>query len=149
MPPKQVPRAVAAAIEHVGLGGRARSKLRTLSGGLLRRVGIAQAIVNEPELLLLDEPTAGLDPEQRVSFRALLRDFGQRSTVIVSTHLVEDVAAACTEVALMDAGKIVFQDTPDALTARGEGTGAAGDAPLERGYSAVLAAARSATAAAR
>jgi len=142
MPPKQVPRAVAAAIEHVGLGDRARSKLRTLSGGMLRRVGIAQAIVIEPELLLLDEPTAGLDPEQRVSFRALLRDFGQRSTVIVSTHLVEDVAAACSEVMLMDAGRIVFHGTPGELIARGEGH-AVGDAPLERGYSAVLAAARS------
>ena len=141
MPPAQVPRAVAAAIEQVGLGDKARAKLRTLSGGMLRRVGIAQAIVNEPELLLLDEPTAGLDPEQRVAFRALLRDLGQRATVIVSTHLVEDVGAACTEVALMDTGRIVFHGTPDELTARGEGSGAAGDAPLERGYSAVLAAA--------
>jgi ABC-2 type transport system ATP-binding protein len=142
MPPRQVPRAVAAAVEHVGLGDKARAKLRTLSGGMLRRVGIAQAIVNEPELLLLDEPTAGLDPEQRVSFRALLREFGERSTVIVSTHLVEDVAAACTEVMLMDAGRIVFHGTPAELIARGEGHGV-GDAPLERGYSAVLAAARS------
>ena len=148
MPPGQVPRAVAAAVEQVSLGDKARAKLRTLSGGMLRRVGIAQAIVNGPELLLLDEPTAGLDPEQRVAFRGLLRDLGQRATVIVSTHLVEDVGAACTEVALMDAGKIVFQGTPDELIARGEGTGAAGDAPLERGYSAVLAAARSTTAAA-
>jgi ABC-type multidrug transport system ATPase subunit len=147
MPPRQVPRAVAAAIEQVGLGDRARAKLRTLSGGMLRRAGIAQAIVNEPELLLLDEPTAGLDPEQRVGFRALLREFGQRSTVIVSTHLVEDVGAACSDVALMDRGKIVFHGTPGELTARGEGSGAAGDAPLERGYSAVLAAARSVTAA--
>ena len=146
MPPGQVPRAVATAIEHVGLGDRARAKLRTLSGGMLRRAGIAQAIVNGPELLLLDEPTAGLDPEQRVAFRALLRDLGQRATVIVSTHLVEDVGAACTEVALMDAGKIVFHDTPAELTGRGEGSGAAGDAPLERGYSAVLAAARPGTA---
>ena len=108
MPPGRVPRAVATAIEQVDLGDRARAKLRTLSGGMLRRAGIAQAIVNEPELLLLDEPTAGLDPEQRVAFRALLRDFGERATVVVSTHLVEDVGAACTEVALMDAGKIVF-----------------------------------------
>jgi ABC-type multidrug transport system ATPase subunit len=110
---------------------------------MLRRVGIAQAIVNDPELLLLDEPTAGLDPEQRMAFRALLRDLGQGATVIVSTHLVEDVGAACTEVALMDEGKIVFHGTPGELTVRGEGTAAAGDAPLERGYSAVLAQARS------
>jgi ABC-2 type transport system ATP-binding protein len=147
MPPRSVPRAVAAAIEHVGLADRARAKLRTLSGGMLRRAGIAQAIVNEPELLLLDEPTAGLDPEQRVAFRSLLRGAGQRATVIVSTHLVEDVGAACTEVALMDQGRIVFHGTPGELTARGEGSGAAGDAPLERGYSAVLAAARSVPAA--
>jgi len=145
MPPGRVPAAVAAAVERTGLGDKARAKLRTLSGGMLRRAGIAQAIVNEPELLLLDEPTAGLDPEQRVAFRALLRDLGQRATVIVSTHLVEDVGAACTQVALMDQGKILFYGTPAELTARADGTDAAGDAPLERGYSAVLAAARTGT----
>jgi ABC-type multidrug transport system ATPase subunit len=143
MPAGRVPGAVATAVERVDLGDKARAKLRALSGGMLRRVGIAQAIVNQPELLLLDEPTAGLDPEQRVAFRALLRDLGQRATVIVSTHLVEDVGAACTQVALMDQGRIVFHGTPDELTARAEGTAAAGDAPLERGYSAVLAKARS------
>jgi len=142
MPPAQVPGAVAMAIERVSLGNKARATLRTLSGGMLRRVGIAQAIVNEPQLLLLDEPTAGLDPEQRMQFRELLRGLGQRTTVMVSTHLVEDVGAACTEVALMDQGKIVFHGTPDELTVRGEGYGI-GDAPLERGYSAVLARARS------
>ena len=142
MPPHLVPKAVAAAVETVDLGPKAKAKLRTLSGGMLRRVGIAQAIVNEPELLLFDEPTAGLDPEQRVAFRALMRDLGQTSTVVVSTHLVEDVGAACSEVALMSEGKIVFRGTPAELTARGEGHGI-GDAPLERGYSAILAAARS------
>ena len=147
LPPTRVHLAVAAAVEQVGLGDKAKAKLRTLSGGMLRRVGIAQAIVNQPELLLLDEPTAGLDPEQRVAFRALLRELGRRATVIVSTHLVEDVGAACTQVALMDQGKLVFHGTPGELTARAEGTAAAGDAPLERGYSAVLTAARSITAA--
>ncbi len=142
IPAARVPAAVATAVERVDLGGKAKAKLRTLSGGMLRRVGIAQAIVNEPELLLLDEPTAGLDPEQRVHFRALLRDLGQRATVVVSTHLVEDVGAACSEVTLMDQGKIVFHGTPAELTARGTEQGT-GDAPLERGYTAVLAAARS------
>jgi ABC-2 type transport system ATP-binding protein len=137
VPAARVPAAVASAVERVELGGNAKARLRTLSGGMLRRVGIAQAIVNEPELLLLDEPTAGLDPEQRVSFRALLRDLGERATVVVSTHLVEDVGAACGQVALMDQGKLVFRGTPDDLIARGEGAGI-GDAPLERGYSAVL-----------
>jgi ABC-2 type transport system ATP-binding protein len=147
MAPGRVPAAVAAAVQRTGLGGKARARLRTLSGGMLRRVGIAQAIVNEPDLLLLDEPTAGLDPEQRVAFRALLRDLGQRASVIVSTHLVEDVGAACSRVALMNQGTIVFCGTPAELAARAAGTGAAGDAPLERGYSAVLAAARAGTAA--
>ncbi len=142
VPPARMRTAVSAAIERVELGDQAKARLRTLSGGMLRRVGIAQAIVNEPDLLLLDEPTAGLDPEQRVAFRALLRDLGQHATVVVSTHLVEDVGAACARVALMDRGTIVYTGTPAELTARGVGH-SSGDAPLERGYSAVLAAARS------
>jgi ABC-2 type transport system ATP-binding protein len=142
MPSSAVPKAVAVAVERVDLGAKAKAKLRTLSGGMLRRVGIAQAIVNDPDLLLLDEPTAGLDPEQRVQFRALLRSLGETATVVVSTHLVEDVGAACSEVALMSGGKMVFRGTPDDLTVRGAGHGV-GDAPLERGYSAVLSAARS------
>jgi len=144
MPHDRVRPAVARAIERVELGDRARAKLKTLSGGMLRRVGIAQAIVNEPDLLLLDEPTAGLDPEQRVTFRRLLREVGTRGTVIVSTHLVEDVGAACGQVALMQGGRIVFQGTPGQLMDRGDADNdVAGDSPLERGYSAVLVGARS------
>jgi ABC-2 type transport system ATP-binding protein len=137
MPQEGVRPAVARAIQRVGLEERAKSKMKTLSGGMIRRVGIAQAIVNEPDLLLLDEPTSGLDPEQRVAFRALIREFGAKGTVVVSTHLVEDVGTACTEVALMDAGKIVFHGTPEELTRRGEGHNV-GDSPLERGYVSVL-----------
>ena len=147
MPAARVQAAVAAAVDRVELGGQAKARLRTLSGGMLRRGGIAQAIVNEPELLLLDEPTAGLDPQQRMVFRDLLRELGQRATVVVSTHLVEDVSAACAQVALMDQGKIVFHGTPADLVARGEHDAAKdraiGDSPLERGYSAVLAGGRS------
>jgi ABC-2 type transport system ATP-binding protein len=142
MPPNSVRPAVVRAIERVGLADRARSKLKTLSGGMLRRVGIAQAIVNEPDLLLLDEPTAGLDPEQRVLFRTLLREIGERGVVIVSTHLVEDVAAACAEVALMERGRIVFRGTPATLTEMGTTGEGAGDSALERGYMQVLAGAR-------
>jgi ABC-type multidrug transport system ATPase subunit len=140
VPTSDLRRAVMHAIERVDLADRAGAKLRSLSGGMLRRVGIAQAIVNEPRLLLLDEPTAGLDPEQRVRFRALLREFGETSTVIVSTHLIEDVAAACSEVALLDKGRVVFRGTPDDLSRLGDG--GAGDSPLERGYTRVLAEAR-------
>jgi ABC-2 type transport system ATP-binding protein len=141
VPPKTVRQAVATAIDRVGLADRKKHRLRTLSGGMLRRACIAQAIVNEPELLLLDEPTAGLDPEQRVAFRALLRDLGERATVVVSTHLVEDVGAACAQVALMDRGKIVFHGTPGELVAKANGQ-TAGDTPLERGYTAALERAR-------
>ena len=140
MPPERVPTAVATAMERTGLGDKARAKLRTLSGGMLRRAGIAQAIVNEPELLLLDEPTAGLDPQQRVAFRALLRDLGQRATVVVSTHLVEDVGAACSQVALMNQGKIVFCGTPEELTARADAPVPPAQDVLERGSLVVLAA---------
>ncbi len=147
MPPGQVRSAVARAIERVGLEDRAKSRMKSLSGGMLRRVGIAQAIVNEPELLLLDEPTVGLDPEQRVRFRGLLREMSERSTVFVSTHLVEDVAAACNEVALMEAGRIVFHGTPvdlSALGTTGDLNDATGDSAIERGYGAAIAAGRAA-----
>jgi ABC-2 type transport system ATP-binding protein len=140
--PRRRHRRVDAVLQLAGLEEVADRPAGGYSGGMRRRLGLAQALLNDPAVLLLDEPTAGLDPEQRVAFRALLRDLGERATVIVSTHLVEDVGAACSEVALMDAGQIVFRGTPDELTVRGQDHGV-GDAPLERGYSAVLAAARS------
>ncbi len=142
VPPREVRPAVARALAGVGLEDRARAKLKTLSGGMLRRVGIAQAIVNEPALLLLDEPTVGLDLEQRVAFRSLLREMGERSTVFVSTHLVEDIAAACTEVGLMESGRIVFRGSPVDLTALGAAGTSAGDSALERGYGAAIVGAR-------
>jgi ABC-2 type transport system ATP-binding protein len=142
MPSAGTPAAVERAVDRVGLRDRIDAKIRTLSGGMVRRVGIAQAIVNDPDVLLFDEPTAGLDPEQRVEFRALLRELGTAATVIVATHLVEDVAAACTGVTLMEKGQIAYQGTPQALAAidgdavDGEGAGeeTAGDNPIERGY---------------
>ena len=130
-----------AALESVDLGGAAGRKLKTLSGGTLRRAGIAQAIVNGPRLLVLDEPTAGLDPEQRAGFRELLRRHGREGTVVVATHLVEDVAAACTQVGVMYDGRLVFLGTPDELVAQGAGQ-PQGDSPIERGYISVLQRAR-------
>jgi ABC-2 type transport system ATP-binding protein len=137
MPKSAVPGATQRAIERVGLADKADARMKTLSGGMLRRAGIAQAVVNDPAVLLLDEPTVGLDPEQRLDFRELLRDLGADSCVLVSTHLVEDVMAACTDVVMMSAGTIVYQGTPADLTAQG-GDGDPGDSPAERGYSALL-----------
>ncbi|MDG6105865.1 ATP-binding cassette domain-containing protein [Dactylosporangium aurantiacum] len=153
MPARAVPDAVQRAIDRVELTGRAGSRLRSLSGGMLRRVGIAQAIVSDPALLLLDEPTAGLDPEQRMGVRALLRDLGRDSCVVVATHLVDDVAAACTGVVLLDGGRLVLQGAPGDLEAAagaddgggGDGGGGArggdgggGGSTAERGYAALL-----------
>jgi ABC-2 type transport system ATP-binding protein len=138
MDSSQVVGATQRAIDRVGLTGRADDRMKTLSGGMLRRAGIAQAIVNDPDILLLDEPTVGLDPAQRLDFRGLLRNLGERACVLVSTHLVEDVAAVCTHVVLMDEGRLVFRGTPGDLVAAG-GTGDLGDSPIERGYSALLA----------
>jgi ABC-type multidrug transport system ATPase subunit len=137
MPKADVPGAVQRAIERVDLADRAGDRMKTLSGGMLRRAGIAQAIVNDPQILLLDEPTVGLDPEQRLHFRALLRELGADTCVLVSTHLVEDVVAACTDVVMIDAGRLVFQGVPTDLETAG-GAGGVGDSPAERGYSALL-----------
>ncbi|QTR06005.1 ABC transporter ATP-binding protein [Saccharothrix algeriensis] len=145
VPARDVPGAAQRAVERVGLAERADDRMKTLSGGMLRRAGIAQAVVNDPDLLLLDEPTVGLDPTQRLEFRTLLRALGEESCVLVSTHLIEDVSAACTAVVLVDAGRLVFEGTPEEVAARG-GTGDVGDSPLERGYSALLAAHRERTA---
>ncbi|MFJ7625425.1 ABC transporter ATP-binding protein [Streptomyces sp. NPDC097595] len=136
----RVAAAVERAVDRVGLADRIDSRMKTLSGGMLRRVGIAQAIVNEPELLLLDEPTAGLDPEQRVEFRALMRDLGENATVILSTHLVEDVVAACEDVTLIEAGRVAYRGTTDELAALGEDeeTDALHGSPIERGYTTAL-----------
>ncbi len=137
VPKAAVPGAVQRAVERVGLADRADHRMRTLSGGMVRRAGIAQAIVNDPAVLLLDEPTAGLDPAQRLRFRELLQELGHDTCVLVSTHLVEDVAAACSDVVLFAEGRLVFQGTPDDLAAAG-GSEHPGDSPLERGYSALL-----------
>lgn len=138
VPKADIPGAVQRAIERVGLADRANDRMKTLSGGMVRRAGIAQAIVNDPQILLLDEPTAGLDPAQRMQFRELLHELRGDTCVVVSTHLVEDVAAACSEVVLFDEGRLVFQGTPDELADAGSASDV-GASPAERGYSALLA----------
>ncbi|HEX7308012.1 ABC transporter ATP-binding protein [Lentzea sp.] len=139
MPAKDIPDAVHRALDRVGLTDRAEDRMKSLSGGMVRRVGIAQAIVNDPEVLLLDEPTVGLDPAQRLRFRELVAELGQRSCVLISTHLVEDVAAACTDVVLVSEGTLVFQGTPADLVGAGT-SDHVGDSPIERGYSALISA---------
>jgi ABC-2 type transport system ATP-binding protein len=142
MPDATMRDSVQEAVALVGLGEQRSARLKTLSGGMIRRVGIAQAIVNRPQLLLLDEPTVGLDPHQRIEFRALIRALGETGTVVVSTHLVEDVAVSCREVAVLYQGRLVYTGSPADLEARGRIptlTPPIGDTPLERGYSVVLA----------
>ncbi|MET9224226.1 ABC transporter ATP-binding protein [Lentzea sp. NPDC003310] len=139
MPAREIPGAVHDALDRVGLADRANDRMKSLSGGMVRRVGIAQAIVNRPEILLLDEPTVGLDPAQRLRFRELVVELGRDACVLISTHLVEDVAAACTDVVLVNEGSLVFQGTPADLSTAGTDAHV-GDSPIERGYSALISA---------
>ncbi len=96
----------------VRLGDVSNKKLRTFSGGMLRRVGIAQALLGNPELIIVDEPTAGLDPEERVNFRNLLFELGQDRIVILSTHIVKDIEETCSTMALLLDGRIRFHGSP-------------------------------------
>ncbi len=95
-------------LELVDLTEVATKKVRRLSGGMRRRLGVAQALLGAPELLVLDEPTAGLDPEQRATLRTILSGLGQRATVLLSTHQTEDIAALCDRVIVLDGGRVVF-----------------------------------------
>ncbi|MGH2630644.1 MAG: ABC transporter ATP-binding protein [Actinomycetota bacterium] len=105
----------------VGLEGIADRKIKALSGGMRRRVALAQSLLGDPDLLVLDEPTAGLDPEQRLRFRELVSDRTADRTVILSTHQTEDVAALCHRVVVMLDGQVLFEGTPRELTHVAEG----------------------------
>jgi len=96
-------------LEMVTLSSVAQRKLKTFSGGMKRRVGIAQALLNNPKLLIVDEPTAGLDPEERIRFRNLLVSLAGNRTVLLSTHIVEDIAQTCRNLAVMKSGQVIFQ----------------------------------------
>ena len=98
-------------LETVSLAKVANRKLKTYSGGMKRRIGIAQALLNDPALLIVDEPTAGLDPEERIRFRNLLSDLGGNRTVLLSTHIVEDIAQTCQKLAMLKSGQVIFQGT--------------------------------------
>ncbi len=103
-------------IDVVELMPKAHKKIRTLSGGMRRRVALAQALIGDPELLILDEPTAGLDPEQRLRFRDMISQLAESRTVVLSSHQTDDIAALCTTVLVMDRGRVLFRGTPRQLT---------------------------------
>lgn len=108
-------------LEMVGLSQAADRKLKGFSGGMKRRVGIAQALVNDPRILIVDEPTAGLDPEERIRFRNLLVDLATNRVVLLSTHIVEDIGQTCRDMAVLAKGQILFRGSPVDLMRAAEG----------------------------
>ena len=100
---------------QVGLSEKRKSKMRTLSGGMIRRVGIAQAMLNNPRILVLDEPTAGLDPNERIRFRNLISELSEDRLVLLSTHIVSDVEYIANEIILMKEGKFFYTGTSEQI----------------------------------
>ena len=112
---KQPKAAIREVLHAVNLEERANSPIRTLSGGQRQRVGIAQALLGDPPFLIFDEPTVGLDPEERIHFRNLFSRAAQDRLVLLSTHIIEDVQSVCDRLVVMDHGQILFTGTPEAL----------------------------------
>ncbi len=112
---------VARVLAATGLDRRAGTRIRALSGGMRQRLGIAQALLGQPELLILDEPTAGLDPEQRLRFRELLSDLPGDPVIVLSTHQADDIAAICPQVIVLLQGQVRFAGTPAGLAATAAG----------------------------
>lgn len=108
-------------LDRVGLSGERKKKLSAFSGGMIQRIGIAQALLNDPKVLILDEPTAGLDPQERIRFRSLIAGFARDRLILLSTHIVSDVEHIATQVLLMKNGKILAQETIEELCLRFSG----------------------------
>ena len=119
--PEQRRAEVRRVLEQVDLADRSTKRIRALSGGQRRRVGLAQALLGSPDLLVLDEPTNGLDPEQRVSLRTVLAEVGRRATVLIATHQTEDVAALCERVVVLDGGAVRFDGPVRELVGTADG----------------------------
>lgn len=102
-------------LETVGLVEVAKKKISTYSGGMKQRIGIAQALLNDPKIIILDEPTAGLDPKERVRFRKLIQEWGKDSIVLLSTHIVSDIEHIADYVLLMKAGQLIYQGSAEEI----------------------------------
>jgi ABC-2 type transport system ATP-binding protein len=105
-------------VSRVHLEEVVHQQIDTLSKGFKRRVGLAQAILHDPQVLILDEPTDGLDPNQKHEVRALIREMGREKAILLSTHILEEVEAVCTRAIIIDRGRIVFDGTPAELEAK-------------------------------
>lgn len=108
-------------LENTNLLEQERKKIKTLSGGMIRRLGIAQAILGDVAVVLLDEPTAGLDPEERMRFKNVIQNITEDRIVIISTHIVEDVEACCDNIMVMKEGQVVFADSIQKLRSHAQG----------------------------
>jgi ABC-2 type transport system ATP-binding protein len=108
-------------LKQVGLSDVADRKVKKLSGGMVRRLGVAQALVHDPRLIIVDEPTVGLDPQERLRFRQVMAELGHDRTIVLSTHIVADLGSSCSDMALIDDGKIVFRGNPSDLVQRAKG----------------------------
>ena len=113
--PKVRKRRIPEVLESVGLAKVANRKVKQLSGGMVRRLGVAQALVHEPKVLIVDEPTVGLDPEERLRFRQLMADLGRDRAIVLSTHIVADLGAGCSDLALLHRGRVEFRGSPAEL----------------------------------
>ena len=112
---------IRALLERVNLVGVSKRQLGTLSGGMKQRVGIAQALLNDPKLLIVDEPTAGLDPQERVGFRHLLTELSADRIVILSSHIVSDIEATANDIVIINKGTLICHETPEKLLIDMEG----------------------------
>ena len=112
---------ISALLEQVNLKENVRTKVKALSGGMKRRLGIAQALLHNPQILIVDEPTAGLDPEERIRFRNLLSEFAEDRIVILSTHISSDVESSCENIGVLDNGRMIWSGGTEGLVKQAEG----------------------------